>query len=75
MMAHAIKKGAKLFISGDLDHHSVLDAQDQGMQCIDAGHFGTEHFMVDTVYEYLKERLGETVELIKAEETNPFQIC
>lgn len=74
MMKYAIQKGAQVFISGDLDHHSILDAQEQDVQCIDAGHFGTEHFMVDIVCEYLREQLGEQVQIIKAEEENPFQV-
>ena len=34
MMKLALKKGAQVFITGDMDHHTVIDALDQGMQVI-----------------------------------------
>ena len=61
--------GAEVLISGDLDHHCVLDAADEGMALIDAGHFGTERFVAFTLAEKLKE-LGLTV--VTAEEKSPY---
>lgn len=74
MMKPALKKGAQVLITGDMDHHTVIDALDQGMQVIDAGHYGTEHFMVDYVYDYLQKKFEGELELVKAAEKNPFFI-
>lgn len=74
MMKHALKKGAEVFITGDMDHHAVTDALDQGMQIIDAGHYGTEHFMVDYISAYLQEKFEEEIEVLKATEKNPFYV-
>lgn len=70
--AHALKKGAEVFISGDMDHHTVIDMSDQGMQIIDAGHYGTEHFMAEYVGTYLKKELGDRIQVLQAEEVAPF---
>lgn len=72
MAEYALKKGAQVFISGDMDHHTVIDMLDQCMQIIDAGHYGTEHFMAEYMCTYLKRELGDSVEVMQAKETEPF---
>ncbi|WP_343208270.1 Nif3-like dinuclear metal center hexameric protein [Anaerolentibacter hominis] len=69
MVRAALAAGSQVLITGDIDHHTAIDAADSGLCLIDAGHFGTEHFMVDTVIGYLNQ-LGLTV--CKARETSPF---
>ncbi|MBD5088982.1 MAG: Nif3-like dinuclear metal center hexameric protein [Clostridiales bacterium] len=69
---YALKKGAEVFISGDMDHHTVIDMLDQNMQIIDAGHYGTEHFMAEYMCTYLKKELGDEVEILQAKELEPF---
>ena len=49
----ALFKGADLFISGDLDHHAVLDALEGGMAVGDLGHFLSEAPMLQAMYQYL----------------------
>lgn len=68
----AIKKGAEVFITGDIDHHSGIDALAQGLQIIDAGHYGTEHFMVKAIAEYLQKEAEDKLVIMKAEEITPF---
>ena len=36
------------------------------MAVIDAGHYGLEHIFVDYMERYLKERLGDQVQVVKA---------
>lgn len=74
MMKLALEKGAQVLITGDMDHHTVIDALDQGMQIIDAGHYGTEHFMVHEVAAYLEEQFSSRVKVICATEDNPFTV-
>lgn len=72
MVNHAIQKGAQVLITGDIDHHTAIDALAQGLQIIDAGHFGTEHFMVDYVGDYLRKTLNGKAEIYLAQEQSPF---
>lgn len=72
MVDLAIQKKAQVLITGDIDHHSAIDALAQGLQIIDAGHFGTEHFMVEETYRYLKEKNGENLAVFQAKEKDPF---
>lgn len=73
MVSYALNKKAQLLITGDIDHHTAIDALAQGLQIIDAGHFGTEHFMVEYVWKYLQDCLTTDIKVIQAEEKNPFQ--
>lgn len=80
---NAINRKADVLITGDIDHHSAIDARARGLSIIDAGHYGTEHFMVDYTVEYLRNNLiklkdiginGDHILIIAANECNPFQV-
>lgn len=58
MIEEALKKGADVMITGDIDHHAGMDAVEQGMAVIDAGHFGLEKIFVPYMQEYLNRELG-----------------
>ena len=49
----ALFKGADLLITGDVDHHSVLDALEGGMAVGDLGHFLSEAPMLQAMQQYL----------------------
>lgn len=49
----ALFKGADLLITGDVDHHGVLDALEGGMAVGDLGHFLSEAPMLQALYYYL----------------------
>lgn len=70
MIRPALCAGVQVLVTGDIDHHSALDSLDQGLSLIDAGHYGTERFMVDLVADYLTQ-FG--LDVWKAEESSPFQ--
>lgn len=55
MVASALSGGAQVLITGDIDHHTGLDAVDQGLCVIDAGHYGTEYFFIS----YMKDKLEQ----------------
>lgn len=40
----AKRMGADLLITGDLKYHEALDAKEEGMYILDAGHYESEHF-------------------------------
>jgi len=69
----AIRQGADVLITGDIDHHEGLDAVERGLAIIDAGHYGLEKIFVPYMMEYCKRKFpGITVQA--ASEQNPFWI-
>lgn len=73
MIAPAIGKGAEVLITGDIDHHEGIDAVEQGLAIIDAGHYGLEKIFVPYLQEYLK-RETEGIEIITQGKADPFRI-
>ncbi len=64
-ISQALFKGADLLITGDVDHHEVLDALEAGLPIMDMGHFWGEIPMVKTLAEHLKaEKALAGVEVI-----------
>lgn len=70
----AIAKNADVLITGDIDHHDGLDAVARGIAVIDAGHYGIEHIYVGDMEKYLKQKLGDNIEIMTAKECNPFLV-
>ena len=73
MIGTAIKKKAQVMITGDIGHHDGIDAVDQGIAVIDAGHYGLEHIFVNRMEQYLKTQFPG-MEIRKTESGNPFQV-
>ena len=64
-ISQAVKKGAQVLITGDIGHHTGIDAAAQGLMVIDAGHYGLEYVFMDFMEQYLKERLSGNVQIEK----------
>jgi len=61
----ALFKGADLYITGDIDYHAVLDAQEGGMAVLELGHFISEFPMIQSLHDYLRnDKTFEDVELV-----------
>lgn len=73
MIGTALKKGADVLITGDIDHHDGIDALERGMAVIDAGHFGLEQIFVSYMEEYIKRELTD-VEVVMQKPVSPFRI-
>lgn len=70
----AVRQGAELFITGDIDHHAGIDALAKGLMVLDAGHYGLEKVFVDEVKRRLSEECKDSV-CIKTEQIRqPFAI-
>ena len=69
----AIRGGADVLITGDIDHHSGIDAAAQGLCIIDAGHYGLEHIFIGCMEQYLRERL-EGVTVTAQAHREPFSV-
>ena len=73
MIAPALGKGADVLITGDIDHHEGIDAVEQGMAVIDAGHYGVEHIFIEDMKNYLQEAFPQTA-VISAAIHHPFTV-
>lgn len=69
----AIAAGAQVLITGDIDHHSGIDAVAQGLSIIDAGHYGVEHIFIDYMAAYVKAHI-KGVEVFAQPRKDPFFI-
>ena len=72
-MKEALRFGCDVYITGDIDHHTGIDAVDQGLCIIDAGHYGIEHIFMDDVRAYLEKVLtGVRMECVPVK--HPFTV-
>lgn len=69
----AIAKGADVLITGDIGHHNGLDAIEQGLAVIDAGHYGIEKLFVPYMEDFFAGQMPE-LEVIKAIQKPPFYV-
>lgn len=55
----AIHKNADVLVTGDIDHHTGIDAAARGLHIIDAGHYGIEHIFIKDAAECLSVNYPE----------------
>lgn len=67
----AVRLGADVLITGDIDHHEGIDSVEQGLAIIDAGHYGLEKIFVPYMEEYCRRKLTG-VKVYTAPEKGPF---
>lgn len=73
MIGEAIAGGAQVYITGDIDHHTGIDAVDQGIALIDAGHYGTEYIFMEAMKQEL-EKAFPNLKISCAETLSPYTI-
>lgn len=66
-------KGAEVYITGDIDHHTGIDQVDDALPIIDAGHYGIEHIYIEDMYRFFLEKCPE-LKVSKAEIKHPFEV-
>lgn len=66
-------KGAEVYITGDIDHHTGIDQVDDELPIIDAGHYGIEHIYIEDMCGFLTEKCPE-VKVSKAKIKHPFEV-
>jgi dinuclear metal center YbgI/SA1388 family protein len=69
----AIYKGCDVLITGDVKHHSALDAVSMGINIIDAGHFMTEVIALPHIADFINS-LFSIDAFVSGVNTNPFKI-
>jgi dinuclear metal center YbgI/SA1388 family protein len=52
-----IPRDVDVLVTGDVRYHDAVDALERGLAVIDAGHDGTERFIVASLTNYLTEKL------------------
>ena len=61
MLRDVRKLGAEVYITGDIDHHTGLDAVADGLCIVDAGHYGTEYIFMEAMKKELQEAFPQLV--------------
>lgn len=70
LVARALAAGANVFITGDMKYHEFFDA-DGRLLIADIGHYESEQFTIDLLYDILQEKFP-TFAVLKTEvSTNP----
>jgi dinuclear metal center YbgI/SA1388 family protein len=62
---NAVKEGADVFITGDVKYHQAIYAKEIGVGIIDATHYGTENIIVDSLGDWLSNRLNGCAKVVK----------
>lgn len=70
LLQDAIRQGADVFISADFKYHQFFDA-DGKILIADIGHFESEQFTKDLIYEYLKGKFTTFALRLSGLNTNP----
>lgn len=68
-----LKNGIQVLITGDVDHHTAVDALEMGIFLIDAGHFGTEKMFVPFMADYFKKEISQ-IEAYMGHMESPFKV-
>nr|WP_294528615.1 Nif3-like dinuclear metal center hexameric protein [uncultured Blautia sp.] len=58
MIPDAMAAGADVYVTGDIDHHTGIDALQAGLAVIDAGHYGTEYIFMEAMKKRIQEVFG-----------------
>lgn len=66
-------KGAQVYITGDIDHHTGIDQADTNLPIIDAGHYGVESIYIEDMCQFLEKNCPE-VQVTKAKIRQPFEV-
>lgn len=72
LLQDAIRQGADAFISGDFKYHECFEA-DNRLMIMDIGHYESEVFTKDLIYEFLIENFTNFAVNLAKVNTNPIQ--
>ncbi|MEE4176138.1 MAG: Nif3-like dinuclear metal center hexameric protein [Bacteroides sp.] len=72
LMERARQAGADAFVTGDMKYHDFFEASDR-LLLVDAGHYETEQFTKDLLYDIVNKNFSKFALLISGVNTNPVQ--
>jgi hypothetical protein len=70
LITKALRSGADAYVTADLKYHEFFDANNRMMIC-DIGHFESEQFTIDLLYDILREKFPNFAVLKTKVKTNP----
>jgi dinuclear metal center YbgI/SA1388 family protein len=70
LISNALAAGANFYITSDVKYHEFFDANDQ-LVIADIGHFESEQFTIDLLFEVLREKFRNFAILKSGIKTNP----
>ena len=73
LIGAAIRSGADVFVTGDLDYHSAIDAAADDLMLIDAGHFGTEREFIRCMAETIR-RAAPALSVLELPQAAPYTV-
>jgi putative NIF3 family GTP cyclohydrolase 1 type 2 len=73
LLNEAIRSGADVYLTGDVKYHDAQEAIANGINVIDAGHYGTENIIVPIMKKYI-EKLGNIEVIETSVDGNPFKM-
>lgn len=59
LLREVLNKQADVYVTGDIDYHTGIDALAQGVSIVDAGHYGTEYIFIAYMKQELKKQFPE----------------
>ncbi len=65
LIGRVIAKGADVYITGDVKYHEAKQAEESGLNIIDAGHFATEVIFTDFMKKHLTNFINANGVLVK----------
>ena len=68
-----LASGADVFVTGDIDYHTGIDAWAKGLRIIDAGHFGTEHCFESDMESRLNQKFPDLT-ILRANQSAPYTL-
>ncbi len=68
---YALKAGADVLITGDIDHHEGIDSVAGGLGIIDAGHYGIEKIFLSYMKQFILKNMPE-ITVVCASQKEPF---
>lgn len=66
--------GVELFITGEVRYHTALEAVEQGISILEAGHQATEQPVVHYVTQFLRAQVPEAIPVSGFCEPEPFEV-
>lgn len=72
LISRALSAGANFYITSDVKYHEFFDANDQ-LVIADIGHFESEQYTVDLLFEVLREKFRNFAILKSVVKTNPIK--
>ncbi len=67
MWKNCLRVGVKVLVTGDMKHHDAIDAKENGVMIVDAGHFETERIYMKFLADKISKEFNIETVLIEEE--------